>query len=346
MPVTPVLPHRLRELPPHCAKICLSIRQFIAKLLPLEKPSFVVAFSGGADSTALAIILRCLDYPLSLAHLDHCIREESGQETLTVARFAQALNVPFLTAEINVPDQARQAGVGLEEYGRQARYAFLEKARTQFGASWTAVGHHLDDLSEDMLMRLIRGTGWPGLGGMKALDRERRLIRPLLMLPKEELYHFLRCIGVTWLEDVSNKNDAFRRNRVRHHIIPLLQKENPAFSRSVATLWELARTDELFWEEQLQPVLRQIQTVAAGLLLPRSAFITLPRAIRLRAFMALIQRLGSGQTRAKTLFDLDTASATSQATKQFRFPGGIVVRTDKEGLYAFVQARKVKQNQP
>lgn len=342
-----LLPHRLSDLPPEGARLCLRVRRFLERLLPeARKASFVVAFSGGADSTALAIMLRCLGLPLSLAHLDHGLREESGAEAFAAARFAEALEVPFLSRKGNVAEQARQGSMGLEEAGRQVRYAFLEEVRARQGADWIAVGHHLDDLSEDVLMRLIRGAGWPGLGGMRALDRERRLIRPLLGLRKSELLLFLRLVGVTWTEDASNEGDAFRRNRVRHRIIPLLQEENPAFSRSIAALWELAREDEVFWEERLRPVLERIRKSEDGFLLPRSAFISLPRALRLRVFAALIRRLGVGQARAETLFELDAACMASRATKEFRFPGGIIVRTNREGLFASLRAGSGKGELP
>lgn len=127
-------------------------------------------------------------------------------------------------------------------------------------------------------MRLVRGSGWPGLGGMKAVEPARRLLRPLLGTPRAELEAFLRSLGVDWIEDASNRSDAFRRNRMRNHVIPLLKAENPSFSRSTRTLWELAREDEHYWNEVLAPVFAQLREENGSLLLPRAAFVSLPRA--------------------------------------------------------------------
>ncbi len=327
------LPHSLSELPSREARLCLQVRRFLESVSPgLQNFSCVVAFSGGADSTALALILHCLGVPLILAHLDHCLREESGTEAADAARFAAMLGVPFQMQQVDVAGLARKKKTGLEEAGREARYAFFEDVRVRMKADWVAVGHHLDDLSEDVLMRLVRGAGWPGLGGMRAVDEKRRLIRPLLGLRKEELLCFLRSIGVSWTEDASNSGTAFRRNRIRNRVLPLLREENPAFSRSVLHLWELAREDEKFWESQLTPVLRMVHETEEGILLPRSAFVALPRALRLRVFAALIHRMGAGQARSETLFSLDAACMASRTAKLFRFPGKIFVRSDEKGL--------------
>ncbi|WP_300832486.1 ATP-binding protein, partial [uncultured Bilophila sp.] len=133
-----------------------------------------------------------------------------------------------------------------------------------------------------MLLRLIRGTGWPALGGMKAADPARHLVRPLLATPRADVEVFLRTLGVPWVEDASNRSDAFRRNRLRHHVLPLLRAENPSFGRSVRTLWELAREDERYWDGVLAPVFERLEERDGTLFLPRAAFVSLSRAARLR----------------------------------------------------------------
>lgn len=125
---------------------------------------------GGADSTALAVILRCLGVSLVLAHLDHRLRPESGEEAESARRFAERLGVPCMVRRMDVEALARSEGIGLEDAGRRARYAFFDSALLSERAEWVVTGHHLDDLSEDVLMRLVRGSGWPGLGGMKAVE--------------------------------------------------------------------------------------------------------------------------------------------------------------------------------
>ena len=268
---------------------------------------------------------------MTLAHVDHGLRPESASEAEAAAAFAARLGVPCRVRRTAVAALAQVQGCGLEEAGRQARYAFFGELLAAGDAAWIATGHHLDDLSEDVLLRLTRGTGWPGLGGMPAVDVSRKLVRPLLATPRDAVEAFLKALGETWIEDASNEGDAFRRNRIRHHVLPLLKAENPAFSRSVRTLWTLAREDKAYWEAQLAPVFAQIRE-EAGLTLPREAFLALPRAARLRVYVELIRRFGRGQAQAETLFRLDEAATRSRSPRRFQFPGGVTVLTDAAGL--------------
>lgn len=357
----------LQTLPPANARLCLRVKKFLSKLVLLEKKTkIVVAFSGGADSTALAVILQSLGFDLLLAHLNHNLRKESHAEAQAAQEFAQKMGMPFFCAEQDIATLAKERKSSLEEAGRFARYAFLEKTRSEHNANWIATGHHLDDLCEDQLMRLIRGTGWPALGGMQALNTKRHLLRPLLCLKRQELRDFLTNLHLTWQEDLSNQDVHFTRNRIRHNIVPLLEKENPAFTESAFTLWELARLDQEFWSALIQPVLDQIvkKDLPQNLLrhlnqqfpqrfcsqqipqiifqealfsqeaffLPRTAMKNLPPAARLRVFLALI-RQSNGQARAETIQNLDSAFMANQGIHFFQFPSNllIVVCSGKEG---------------
>ena len=165
------LPCRMQDLPPAGARLCMAVGRFLKEKCGVSPHHVIVAFSGGADSTALAVILRCLGVSLVLAHLDHRLRPESGEEAESARRFAERLGVPCMVRRVDVEALARSEGIGLEDAGRRARYAFFDSALLSERAEWVVTGHHLDDLSEDVLMRLVRGSGWPGLGGMKAVDR-------------------------------------------------------------------------------------------------------------------------------------------------------------------------------
>ncbi len=323
----------MRDLPSAQARLCMEVGRFVQGLCGGLPRKAIVAFSGGADSTALAVILRCLGVPLVLAHLDHGLRPESGGEAEAARRFAERLGVACVVRREDVGELARREGLGLEDAGRRVRYAFFEALRKAENADWIVTGHHLDDLGEDVLMRLVRGAGWPGLGGMKAVDGARRLLRPLLGTPRAALEGFLRAIETAWIEDGSNRSDRFRRNRIRNHVMPLLKAENPAFSRSVRSLWELAREDETYWEETLAPAFARLQRRETGLFLPREAFLGLPRAARLRVYAGLFSRYGRGQAQAETVFRLDEAALSSRSRRVFQFPGAVCIVTDEEGLH-------------
>lgn len=350
--MTEPLPQYLQDLPRPCARLCLRVRRFLRALLPefpLAGP-VLVAFSGGADSTALAIVLRCLGLSPCLAHLNHGLRSESQAEARYAALFAQRLNAPFLTETANVAELARQQSLGLEEAGRLARYRFLEQARRAAGAEWIATGHQLDDLCEDQLMRLMRGAGWPGLGGMPAVDARRYLLRPLLAIRRSEIDAFLAALNLERLEDPSNSDTRFTRNRVRHELLPLIRRENPAQADASLNLWRLAQLDEAYWNDLIEPALGAIRPeplpagthdrpgeTQPGLLLPRQAFAHLPAAVRLRIYMALIRKgstlLGGGQARAETLFRLDECCMARNGVKRFQFPGRLSLIVRPEGIY-------------
>lgn len=344
--VFPPLPRLLAELPPSGARLCLRVRRFLAsagvRADRAETAALTVAFSGGADSTALALILRCLGFDLTLAHLDHGLRPESAAEAERARCFGAALGVPCLCRRVDVEASAREKRMGLEEAGRAARYAFLEQARRESGAALTALGHQADDLCEDVLLRLIRGAGWPALGGMRAVDRERCLVRPLLETPREAVISFLRGIGVAWIEDSSNAEANCRRNRLRHRVLPLLREENPALSRTVVDLWRLAREDEAYWKDVLDEVLCRAATThdpeggCMALRLPHAVLRQQPRAVRLRVYRALAARLGGEggpiSVRARTLFQLDAAWIAGRRHGRFQLPGGAELVLDPHGL--------------
>jgi tRNA(Ile)-lysidine synthase len=128
---------------------------------------------------------------------------------------------------VDIKALAADSGLGLEETGRKVRYSFLERIRQTQNADWIVTGHHLGDLAEDILLRLIRGTAWPGLGGMKA-KTDNRILRPLLLVDKRDLLRLLQSLHIDWQEDESNQDTSFRRNRIRKEIIPVLLEENPA----------------------------------------------------------------------------------------------------------------------
>lgn len=119
------LPCRMQDLPPAGARLCMAVGRFLKEKCGVSPHHVIVAFSGGADSTALAVILRCLGVSLVLAHLDHRLRPESGEEAESARRFAERLGVPCMVRRVDVEALARSEGIGLEDAGRRARYAFL-----------------------------------------------------------------------------------------------------------------------------------------------------------------------------------------------------------------------------
>jgi len=162
-PGTP--PGSLQDLPPKWAHFCLHIDRFIADELgfDLSEKTLIAACSGGADSTALLLVLHWLARRnggrIVAVHLDHGLRPEAGADAAFVQALCASLDVECVVRKADVATLAEETGVGLEEAGRNARYALFAEVLAERGTDAVAVAHHLDDLTEDVLMRLVRGTG-------------------------------------------------------------------------------------------------------------------------------------------------------------------------------------------
>ena len=191
----------------------------------------IVGLSGGADSTALLELLNGLpdlSPRLVAAHLNHCLR---GPQSDNDEEFCRALAlrhaIPFESRRTDVGELAGNQGLNLEDAGRRARIAFFDEVRKKWQATAVALGHHADDQAETVLMRLLRGAGPDGLAGMPYCNG-RGYIRPLLEISRAEIEGYLTKHGLTWCEDASNRDTAFLRNRIRHELLPLLERYNPA----------------------------------------------------------------------------------------------------------------------
>ena len=195
----------------------------------------LVALSGGADSVALLrLVLAYRDREsralrVSACHLDHGIRAAGARDAVFCRELCAALDVPFSEDSADVPGYVASRGVGTEEAARTLRYRFFETAARRIGASVVATAHHADDNAETVLMRVARGTGVRGLGGIPpsrplAGEGEARLIRPLLNQRAEALRDRLRSLDQPWREDATNRDTRHTRNHARHVLLPALSE--------------------------------------------------------------------------------------------------------------------------
>ncbi|MBD5648044.1 MAG: tRNA lysidine(34) synthetase TilS [Desulfovibrio sp.] len=337
-PFPPSLP-TLQQLNPAHARLCLGVERFCRQELALAPGSrLVLALSGGADSTALALLMHLLaprlKLPLFALCVDHQLRPESAEDARHVEALCRRLGIPCRVRRQDVAACAKAWGCGLEDAGRRVRYALLEEERQAGNADWIVLGHHAGDLAEDVLLRLTRGAGWPGLAGMAAKDERRRVLRPLLFTDPEALRGLLRTRGIVWREDASNQDRTFRRNRLRLEVLPLLRRENPALDRSIVTLHQLGEMDGDFWEKLLDAALgahpwQEVESDdGPGLLLPRALLAALHPAARLRLYVRALRALGEtsgaqGQARGATLLALDEALGQGRGNTRFQLPGGM-----------------------
>jgi tRNA(Ile)-lysidine synthase len=267
-----------------------------------------------------------------VAHLHHGLRPEADTEADSLRHLCAALSLELCQGKTNTSVYARRQNLGLEEAGRILRYRFLLQTAGRIGAHYLFTAHHLNDLAEDVLMRLIRGTGWPALAGMSAWVQESNLVRPFLLTPKQDLAAFVQACGQNWLEDASNQDLSFTRNRIRHQILPLFFSENPGFLGQTADLWRQAQTDAEYWEQKLQDCIKSERMLPQGILLPAERLKSLHPAQRLRWYRDILDRLGPGQALAANLFRLDRAWRERARHKRFQFPGNKEIQVTSQGL--------------
>jgi tRNA(Ile)-lysidine synthase len=226
------------------------VRQTIRKhALACAETRVLVAISGGPDSVALAHLLLALQETGDLlvagfAHFNHQLRGADADADEAFCRtLAAALGVPIEVGRDDVAAAASATGRSTEDMARELRYTFLEEAADRRGANAIAIGHSLDDQAETFLLRLIRGAGTRGLGSIR--PRAGRVIRPLLEVPRADLRQYLAAHSLPFRTDATNADVSIPRNRVRHELIPYLEREfSPGISRVLAREAALAREDE------------------------------------------------------------------------------------------------------
>ena len=224
------------------------------QLFPVEG-RVVVGVSGGADSLCLLHLLRRICGPgrvypgisLHAAHLNHMLRgAESEQDARVVAQMVNDWTIPFTPGAIDVLALAQAEKRSLEDAARQARYQFL---RVVADGARIAVAHHADDQVETLLLHWLRGSGLSGLVGMP--PRQQDIIRPLLEITHAETVAYCAEYGITPVEDHSNSDPRFLRNRIRHEVLPLLQELNPSIQRTLLRNAEVVRVDLTWLETQV-----------------------------------------------------------------------------------------------
>ncbi len=313
---------KLQSMPPKQARLCLSVEYFLLEELQLDikDKTIIVACSGGGDSMALVAILLALaprnSLSLHVAHLDHGLRPESAMQATEIQQFCHAVGLPSTFHRVDVAAETR--GRGLEETARKIRYNFFYKVRQEQNAAFIATGHQINDLGEDVLMRLLRGSGWPQLGGMSAFVRQTGLIRPLLLTPREDLFELVNVLSLPIMEDSSNTDTRFLRNRIRHTLLPLFIQENPKFLRSIGSLWRLACQDREYFQLKEQETRTTLPDLT---FLPRQELLLLHPTLRLRIFKSCLDALGPGQALASTLHKLDRVFSQGRVGVAIQFPG-------------------------
>lgn len=258
--------------------------------------TILVAVSGGADSVALLYLLSELapssNLTLLVMHIDHGLRgEESEEDARFVAALCDRLGFPLTRERVELAAGLdRLKGRSIQEMAREARYAALLRVAGGVGAGKIAVGHTADDQAETLLMWMLRGAGAAGLAGIPPV-RDQRIIRPLLELSRTEVLEYLRTRGVTFRTDSSNATLRYARNRVRHELVPVLKRFNPAVLETLVRQADLLREEDACLEQMASEALLTIAQKRAGgeLSLDRASLLALPVALQRRVVRAVLR---------------------------------------------------------
>jgi tRNA(Ile)-lysidine synthase len=225
--------------------------------------TILVAVSGGADSVALVHMLANISHEFGLkigvAHLNHELRgSESDEDQTFVEHLAERLELPCYSERVNVKTHQKTQGQSLEEAARNARYTFLFDTANRHGYGKIATAHHADDNAELFLINLLRGSGPQGLKAMGATGHHGRVIRPLIETNRNTLLAYIKDKHLTYRTDSSNDDRSFLRNRIRHDLLPLLEKDYRTGVSGILTRTAgILADDESFIDEMVEPMFRR-----------------------------------------------------------------------------------------
>ncbi|MBW1976029.1 MAG: tRNA lysidine(34) synthetase TilS [Deltaproteobacteria bacterium] len=260
----------------------------------------IVAVSGGPDSIALLYSLYNLRSllnisKLAVAHFNHKIRPEAEEEEKFVQFTAGKLALPFYREEADVKRVSTDEGLSLEMAARRCRYDFLLGLKEKLGANRVALGHTASDKAEEVLLRIIRGTGIRGLSSISRKGDNGVIIRPLLSIYRKEILTYLNELGISFKLDNSNESPAFQRNRVRHEVLPLL---NDISGRDVVSLLnrlaDVAEDEEQVWRSLISKWWRKVCLKNGGegeIVWDRKIFASVPVAVQRRLIFKAVEEL-------------------------------------------------------
>ena len=268
----------------------------------------ICAVSGGADSIALLLAMYLLSEKLNItleaAHFNHHLRgEESDRDEAFVKSFCEGYGIKLHCGS----GEVKAGKKGLEAAARDARYNFLLALPGKI-----ATAHTAGDNAETLLMHLIRGTGLKGLGGIAPVSGN--LIRPMLEVTRQEVNAFLKEYGVSYVDDSSNDTDCFLRNRVRHHIMPLLQQENPKICENLSSMAQRLREDEAALSE-----LVDVNDISVAKLR------NMPYSLRSRNLAAFLEKHGVKEPSAEHIALLDNLVFSQKPSGKGCFPNGVII---------------------
>ena len=303
------------------------VRDYCQKwdMLP-QGGTVLCAVSGGQDSMALLHLLSVMaggvGFQVAAAHFNHQLRCSAGRDEEFVRNWCRDHGIPFTCGRGDVGDFAKREGLSVEDAARVLRYAFLQDAAEDLGADRIAVAHHRDDNAETLLLHLIRGAGMQGLGGIPPV--RGKIVRPLLNVSRDEIHAYVIEHSLPFVEDESNRDPAYTRNRLRLEVLPLLEEIAPGCGGRIAAAAVLAREENEYMRKAAGELLPMAHDNA--ITLPVSTLQDKDEVLRRRLVRGMALRLGESLNRRQT-----DAVLRLENNRFLDLPGGLcAVRTRHE----------------
>lgn len=298
-------------------------------LIP-EGSNVLCALSGGADSMYLLCRLLDAGYAVHAAHYNHNLRPTAGRDEQFVRDWCASHRIPLTVGSGDVAQYVAASGLGIEEAARELRYAFLHRTAAECGCDFIATGHHAGDNAETVLMNLIRGCGLNGLSGIP--ERRGILVRPMLAVTRTDIDAYLSDHDIPHVEDETNSDQSYTRNRIRHQLIPLLEELNPQAVRHITDAALRLAEDEGELKRQAQQLLAQVSETEEGISVSISALTSAPRPIALRALRTL-----APEARSVHLDAMLKLCESADPSARLDVPGSTVRRVYGTLLFASMQ---------
>lgn len=277
------------------------VRAFCERYDMLPRSGIVLcALSGGRDSMAMLHILSRLGeeegFRIAAAHFNHRLRPTAGRDDAFVRNWCREHEIPLTCGAGDVKAFAAREGLGIEDAARKLRYAFLETAAQDMGAERIATAHHREDNAETVLLHLLRGTGLQGLGGIAPVRGE--IVRPLLDTSRAEIDEYIQRNTLPYVEDESNQDTRFTRNRLRLEVLPLLEEVSPGCGARIAAAAELLREENEHLRREAEALVPEAADGAVSLPVP--VLERQDRTIQRRLVRTMGRKLGVELTKAQT----------------------------------------------
>lgn len=247
---------------------------YIKNLNILDDEYVVLACSYGPDSMALLDILNSFNLKIIVAHVNHKIRPESDEEYSLLEHFCKQNNFVF---EATVIDKYEKSN--FESEAREKRYNFFESVLKKYNSKYLFTAHHGDDLTETIIMRLIRGSSLKGYSGFQIISNRKsyKLIRPLIFYSKNELMGYVKKNKIPYSDDVSNFSDVYTRNKIRQYVMPFLKEINPNVNKKFLKFSEIIIEYYDYFDQEANNIYRKIYKNNC---LDLNEFIKLPDLIK------------------------------------------------------------------